>query len=400
MLVEGGLVGEATFLVIGDDHALESVGRDFLLEVADVDPDKIGVTGASGGGTQTFALMAVDDRIAAAAPICMISYHMQGGCLCENAPLLRLDATNVEIARLFAPRPLFLGSCTGDWTRNTPEVERPAIAETYRQLEAEDSVFGLHVDAQHNYNQELRQAVYGFFNKCFFGAATAAPVPEQEVPRPPLRDRMVWWGREAPAPMDFDDFRALWRVRAESALEPFADDAGAVRSGLGTLLAHVLGIGLTGPKALPPAKAGIRIVQAGQDLIVDPVGDPETPSSATSFFSTYNPTFCATRVQQILCALEAVDGTVRLVGNGTAGLWCLLAGALSRKVTALDVDLNGFEPEDDAAWQRHLDLPGIRQIGGLKTLFAMLGDRPCELRNATEPTCRHNAGSDSSKRYI
>ena len=92
---------------------------DFLLSLPGVDPERLGVTGCSGGGTQTFTLMAVEERLAAAAPICMISLHMQGGCLCENAPLLRIDATNVELARLFAPRPAFMGSCTGDWTMDS-----------------------------------------------------------------------------------------------------------------------------------------------------------------------------------------------------------------------------------------------------------------------------------------
>jgi len=105
---------------------------DFLLERPEVDPRQIGITGTSGGGTQTFAMTAVDgERLAAAAPICMISYSMQGGCLCENAPLLRIDATSVDLARLFAPKPMFMGSCTGDWTKNTPSLELPAMRAVY-----------------------------------------------------------------------------------------------------------------------------------------------------------------------------------------------------------------------------------------------------------------------------
>ncbi|MGN6699375.1 MAG: alpha/beta hydrolase family protein, partial [Thermomicrobiales bacterium] len=93
---------------------------DFLCALPDVDPARIGCTGESGGGTQTFLLTAVDERIAVAAPVNMVSAHMQGGCLCENPPLLRVATTNVEIAALAAPRPLLLVSATGDWTCNTP----------------------------------------------------------------------------------------------------------------------------------------------------------------------------------------------------------------------------------------------------------------------------------------
>ena len=60
---------------------------DFLLSLPDVDPERIGITGASGGGTQTFMLAAIDDRLAAAFPAVMVRTAMQGGCICENCSL-------------------------------------------------------------------------------------------------------------------------------------------------------------------------------------------------------------------------------------------------------------------------------------------------------------------------
>lgn len=41
---------------------------DYMLTRPEIDPNRIGITGNSGGGTQTMAMMAVDDRLAAAAP--------------------------------------------------------------------------------------------------------------------------------------------------------------------------------------------------------------------------------------------------------------------------------------------------------------------------------------------
>ena len=78
---------------------------DFLCSLADVDKSRLAITGESGGGTQTMLLGAIDDRLAAVGPCVMVSHSMQGGCLCENAPGLRVDYSNMEIAACAAPKP-------------------------------------------------------------------------------------------------------------------------------------------------------------------------------------------------------------------------------------------------------------------------------------------------------
>ncbi|MBI2842242.1 MAG: acetylxylan esterase, partial [Armatimonadetes bacterium] len=79
---------------------------DFLESLPYVDKSRIACTGASGGGTQTFLLSAIDDRVKVCAPVNMISVSMQGGCGCENMPNLRIDTNNVELGALMAPRPM------------------------------------------------------------------------------------------------------------------------------------------------------------------------------------------------------------------------------------------------------------------------------------------------------
>ncbi|MCG8585245.1 MAG: acetylxylan esterase, partial [Pirellulales bacterium] len=89
---------------------------DFLESLPDVDPKRLAATGASGGGTQTMMLGAIDPRLAAIVPAVMVSTAMQGGCTCENCSLLRIGTGNVEFAALFAPKPQLL-IAADDWTR-------------------------------------------------------------------------------------------------------------------------------------------------------------------------------------------------------------------------------------------------------------------------------------------
>src|SRR5437867_2512082 len=139
-------------------HLWNSIrSADFLESLPDVDGSRLACTGASGGGTQTFLLTAVDERIALSAPVNMISAHMQGGDVCENAPNLRVDTNNMEIGALMAPRPMILVSATGDWTRNTLEIEFPAIRGIYRLLGAEEKIHVVRISADHNYNKESRE---------------------------------------------------------------------------------------------------------------------------------------------------------------------------------------------------------------------------------------------------
>jgi dienelactone hydrolase len=171
---------------------------DFLLSLPEVDPERIACTGESGGGTQTFLLMATDERIKMAAPVNMISFHMQGGSLCENAPNLRVETNNVEFGAMMAPRPLMLVSATGDWTKNTMNSEYPAIRGIYRLLGAEDKVKAVQVDAPHNYNRESREAVYGWFAHWFLGRNETGPIKERSSDVTPLSSIMVFFSRARP----------------------------------------------------------------------------------------------------------------------------------------------------------------------------------------------------------
>ncbi len=165
---------------------------DFLESLPDVDRKKLGCTGESGGGSQTFLLGAVDDRLAVQAPICMVSSTMQGGCQCENAPGLRPDFSSMDLAAAAAPRPQLFVAATGDWTKLTMEVEGPAVASAYRALGETNRFHYVRYDFGHNYNRTTRETVYGWFNRWLLGAKSFAPVSEQAYEKIPDLIARVW----------------------------------------------------------------------------------------------------------------------------------------------------------------------------------------------------------------
>lgn len=388
---------------------------DFLQSLPDVDPERIAATGASGGGTQTFLLAAVDERIKYAAPVNMISAIMQGGCVCENAPNLRLGAFNVEFGAMMAPRPLLMVSATGDWTRNTPQEEFPAVRSIYALYGKPENVENVHIDAPHNYNQASREAVYRFFGKHLLGETDVKKLAERSIRVEKPQDMLALHNRTLPPhAVDYEGLFRWWRemVRRQTAS---LRDPEALRDRLQAAIAvewprevlselrgeqvvlgrpgkgdRVPGIFLAGgaPAALvvhpegaqkarrtPEVEALLKARRAVLMIDAFQTGSAVAPRDRSHrHFFCFHQSDDANRVQDILTALRFLDqrqpGGVELIGLGRAAVWCLFAAAAAPVELRLRADLAGFGGSDEEFLEQFF-VPGIQRGGGLEAALRL-----------------------------
>jgi dienelactone hydrolase len=221
-------------------HTWNSVrSLDFLLSLPEVDPDRIAITGASGGGTQTMLLAAIDPRVKLSFPAVMVSTAMQGGCTCENASLLRVNTGNVEFAATFAPKPQGM-TTAADWTKEMSTKGFPELQQLYKLVGAPANVMlqrGEHFP--HNYNAVSRSAFFTWLNK-HFKLGQEEPVIERDYDVLSREQLSVWNGQHAAPKAEDPEFeRNLLKWFTDDAtkqLQAAAADPGQLRKVLGGAL--------------------------------------------------------------------------------------------------------------------------------------------------------------------
>lgn len=148
-------------------------GLDYLLSRDDVDPDRIGVTGISGGGAATFWIAAADPRVKVAVPVSgmadLESYVpnrvINGHCDCMFL-YNTFDWPWTRIAGLIAPRPLFFVNSDQDSIFPMDANERVInrLERLYSLYQSSDRVDAFVSVGGHAYREDIRKAVYRFFN--------------------------------------------------------------------------------------------------------------------------------------------------------------------------------------------------------------------------------------------
>ncbi len=354
---------------------------DFLESLPYVKRDAIGATGESGGGTQTFLLAAVDDRIRVAVPVNMISLHMQGGCLCENLPGLRLDTNNVEIAATIAPRPMLMIAATGDWTKETMEVEYPAVKAIYRLVGAEDRVQAVRIDAEHNYNKASREAMYAWMARWLKGAPADVRIAERGFSVEPLQELLVFYQRPRPqGALTAAQLTEQWIAAAKRQMPAteFGTRLKALRASLGFNPSDGPPTFDRAEERRPPvlleasdATLERELQRKGLRTVVIPFTPFDTAAaSKIRHFETYNRTPASQRVADIVTAIWKYPESA-VVAKGDAALAAVLAMAIARpRVAVLDVD--GFDTSSDEDYLRRLFIPGLRRAGGLEIAAGFL----------------------------
>jgi hypothetical protein len=141
---------------------------DYLTGLPRVDSDRIGITGASGGGTQTLFLTLVDDRVKVSAPVVIVyPWAAPDGCVCEGGlPVMQEARTNaIELAAAACPRPQLLISVgKNDPTHNFPTVGLPFMRHLYGLAGAAEKLRSVHLaDEAHDFGPTKRRLVYEFF---------------------------------------------------------------------------------------------------------------------------------------------------------------------------------------------------------------------------------------------
>ena len=137
----------------------------------DIDHQRVGVMGGSGGGTHTVLLSLLDERVTASAPVVHLASHFDGGCPCESGKPVQLSAggtCEAELAAVMAPKPMLIVSDGGDWTSSVPTLEFPYLQRIYGFYGAQNQVRNVHLpNDRHDFNEHKRQAVYDFFIDVF-----------------------------------------------------------------------------------------------------------------------------------------------------------------------------------------------------------------------------------------
>ncbi|MCA9036716.1 MAG: acetylxylan esterase [Planctomycetaceae bacterium] len=161
---------------------------DYLQTRAEVDPQRIGITGASGGGNQTMYAGAWDERFRAVVPVCSVgnyqAYLGAACCMCEVVPGALSFTEEGRVLGLIAPRALMVINATKD-------AFQFSVNEASKSVAIAKPIFGLYqrvdylrhevFESPHDYNEEMREAMYGWMARHLKNEGDGSPIDEPMI---------------------------------------------------------------------------------------------------------------------------------------------------------------------------------------------------------------------------
>lgn len=179
----------AAELFLGGDSLLglqvrdNQTALDVLQSLAFVDGERIGATGASGGGNQTMWLSALDERVKASVPVVSVGsfeeYVGNCNCMCETMPGGLKIAEEWGVLGLIAPRPLLVINALHDQPSFSYKAMTPTcrqVQEIYAMKDARDRFDSRLIDITHGYFAEPQHAMLGWMKRWLTNDSSPANV--------------------------------------------------------------------------------------------------------------------------------------------------------------------------------------------------------------------------------
>jgi len=158
---------------------------DYLRTRPEVDGERLGITGASGGGNQTMYAGALDERFRAVVPVCSVgtyqAYLQAACCVCEVLPGALRFAEEGDVLSLVAPRALLVINATQDGFQFSVGEAEKSIARArpvFKLLDAEPKLKHATFESPHAYNQAMRETMYGWMARWLRDEGEGKPIPE------------------------------------------------------------------------------------------------------------------------------------------------------------------------------------------------------------------------------
>ncbi len=183
---------------------------DYLLTRPEVDGDRLGVTGASGGGNQTMYAGALDERFKAVVPVCSVgnyqAYLQTACCVCEVLPGALRFTEEGDVLGLVAPRALMVVNATMDGVQFSVGEANKSLERAkaiFKLYDAEDKVVHPIFESPHAYNQPMREAMYGWMTRWLKEEGDGKPIPEPKHEVEKVEDLACYEEGKRPAAFGF-----------------------------------------------------------------------------------------------------------------------------------------------------------------------------------------------------